>query len=118
VIILFLILAHMANARDVNVVVQRMMYRTYTSHAESRQIMVKRLMREAVDTLNQLNGNMETSLSQLQDGLMSVKYGIDMSQIDPEIKKASLDPRLRIRFEDCSELAKQCTIARYRAGIH
>lgn len=111
----------MATSRDVHVVVQRMVQHSDVqgplSHAYTQKIIAKHAMYEAIDILTRINGNIEKSISQIQDGLLSLKYGVDMFQIQPELKEAAMDPRLRIHFADCSELSRQCTEARRRAGL-
>lgn len=91
--------------------------RQANSSTEVKKIVARKMMYEAIHKLHQINGNMEKTLLQVQDALMSLKYGIDMSQVEPELKQASLEPNLRITFEDCSELSRQCAEVRRRAGL-
>jgi hypothetical protein len=87
------------------------------SLTEVKKIVARKMMYEAIHKLHQINGNMEKTLLQVQDALMSVKYGIDMTEVEREIKEASLEPNLRITFEDCSELSRQCAEVRRKAGL-
>ena len=111
----------MATSRDVHFVVQRMVQHSNVQgslcNAYTQNVIAKHAMYEAIDILTIMNGNIEKSIAQIQDGLMSLKYGVDMSKVVPELKQAAMDPRLRIHFEDCSELTRQCTEARRRAGL-
>lgn len=84
---------------------------------EEKKAIARRMMYEAILTLNRINNNMEKNLLQIQDALMSLKYGIDMTQIEHELKQASLEPNLRITFEDCSELSRQCEEIRRKEGL-
>ncbi len=104
-------------AQRLTVVIRKLRHELHVSNDEAHTILLKKIINETVDVLYDFSSGLEKNLNRVQQRIDILHNGVDMSKIDPLLKKASQDKRLRLTFADCSDLARQCAEARRRAGV-
>lgn len=108
----------MLSEADIQVAVKALMKEHKISKEEAYKFMAEYAMKQSKKVFQDINKEFAKGMVKVVDVADSCKYGIDMTRVDPLIRRtAKEEPHLNIHFEDCRDLAMQLAACKRQAGF-
>lgn len=108
----------MLSEADINAVVKALIRKHKISRAEAYQFVVSYAMETGCRSLTDISKELKRGMERVVDTIDSCKFGVDVARMDPLFRKvAKGEPHLNIRFENCTDLARQLEECRRRENV-